>query len=219
MHLFLKQTSRKPLPNSHNQINRSINFSTQINIFLQIEQMVFVVVHQLFFVPHFLSKEVLTNGSGRIIEKRWILIQRKEISGPACFLQRCQADPTPWKQCASLKAAFPITSHCLSAGSNLSHTMLSNILQIRVAYDPMIFFFMFRAPNVRYTPLVPLLFWHGYTLLIMWLMPPQVNRCLPSNILHLFPVSLDCSWDWKKGPASRVQIFFFTLKFRHIGKL
>lgn len=77
---------------------------------------------------------------------------------------------------------------------------------------------MFRAPNVRYTPLVPLLFWHGYTLLIMWLMPPQVNRCLPSNILHLFPVSLDCSWDLKKGPASRVQIFFFHFKIQTYRK-
>lgn len=48
----------------------------------------------------------------------------------------------------------------------------------------------------------------GYTLLIMWLMPSQVSPCLPNNILHLFPVSLDCSWAQKKGSASRVQIFF-----------
>lgn len=35
---------------------------TNINIFLQMEHMVFVIAHQLFCLPHFLSEQVLTNA-------------------------------------------------------------------------------------------------------------------------------------------------------------
>lgn len=95
--------------------------------------------------------------------------------------------------------------------------MLSNIIQIWVTYEPMILF-IFRAPNVRYTPLVPLLFWP-------WLYSPNyMAHANPSKLMPAqqhsksFPSVSRLFLGLKKGSCFKGADFFFHFKIQTYRK-
>lgn len=152
---------------SHNQINTYINFNTQINIFLQMEQMVFVVVHQLFFLPNFfLTKRGFDKWLWKNynVEERWLLMQRKKVlllpaSFTAIRLTQCHVSSIHKSRILKDLALFKVSD--LEFFSNPFQILLPNFLQIWVASDTMIL--TFRNLHIS---CIPSLFWP-------WLSPPN----------------------------------------------